>query len=144
MAGQGKITREYATQLSDDGWNILYICIPNTPHLKVVPIPTSHGVSKQRYPDIVAVKDNRLLLVEVEMNLTKIITEDIVLRFTEMRQSLFDSNIYSMWSKQVEFVSTYKMPTKPIIETRLKIVNGVNQKSFSLVNQLESQCIMVI
>ncbi len=144
MAGQGKTTREYAAQLSNDGWSILYVCIPNTPHVKVVPIPTSHGVSKQRYPDIAAVRNDHLLLAEVEMSLTDAVVRDIVLRFDEMRQSLISPELYNLWSKKVELVSKHKMPSTPIIETRLKIVNGVDQKSIDLAHQLQSQGILVI
>jgi hypothetical protein len=144
MAGQGKTTRKYAAQLSSDGWNILYICIPNTPHVKVVPIPTSHGVSKQRYPDIAAVSNDRILLAEVEMNLTEAVAQDIILRFVEMQRSLMSPELYSMWSKKVETVSKHKMPPKPMIETRLKIINGVDQRSISLAEQLQSQGILVV
>jgi len=144
MAGQGKTTREYAAQLSNDGWSILYICIPNTPHVKVVPIPTSHGVSKQRYPDIAAVSNDHLLLAEVEMNLNGAVAQDIILRFVEMRQSLMNLELYSMWSKKVETVSKHKMPPIPVIETRLKIVNGVDQRSIDLAHQLQSQGIIIV
>lgn len=144
MAGQGKTTREYAAQLSSDGWSILYICIPNTPHVKVVPIPTSHGVSKQRYPDIAAVSNDLILLAEVEMNLTEAVAEDIILRFGEMRQSLMNPELYSLWSKKVATVSSHKMPPKPTIETRLKIVNGVDKRSIGLAHQLQSQGILVL
>ena len=144
MAGQGKTTREYAAQLSKEGWSILYVCIPNTPHVKVVPIPTSHGVSKQRYPDIAAVRNDRLLLTEVEMNLTEAVVQDIVLRFDEMQQSLMSPELYSLWSKKVEMVSKHKMPPVPMIETRLKIVNGIDQRSIDLAHQLQSQGILVV
>lgn len=144
MAGQGKTTRKYADQLTDEGWNILYVCIPNTPHVKVVPIPTSHGVSKQRYPDIAAVNNDRLLLAEVEMNLTESVAQDISLRFNEMRQALANPDIYRAWSSRVETVSKHKMPANPIVETRLKLVNGVDQKTSSLVDHLQSQGISIV
>lgn len=144
MAGQGKTTREYAKQLINEGWNVLYICIPNTPHVRVVPIPTSHGVSKQRYPDIAAEKDGYLLLVEIEMNLTEAVVQDISLRFNEMRHSLINPDLYRAWSNSVESVSKHKMPASPIIETRLKIVNGITRKSTNLVYQLQSQGISII
>ncbi|TON15434.1 hypothetical protein CGH61_24080, partial [Vibrio parahaemolyticus] len=65
MAKQGNVTKEYASFLSRNGWTVVYVCIPNTVHIGVVPIPTINGASKQRYPDIVAIKDEQLLIVEV-------------------------------------------------------------------------------
>lgn len=123
MAGQGKTTKSYAAQLRTEGWNVLYTCIPNSVHVRVTPIPTSHGVSKQRYPDIAAVKDNTLLLVEVEMSLSDSVVADIILRFTEMRYALTDQKIYTEWAKKVSVVSQLQIPLLPMVTTLLVIVN---------------------
>jgi hypothetical protein len=143
MAGQGKTTRKYADRLAEEGWNILYVCIPNTPHVKVVPIPTSHGVSKQRYPDVAAVNNDRILLAEVEMSLTESVAQDIGLRFNEMRRALENPEIYRAWSSRAEMVSKHKMPANPIIETRLKLVNGIGQKTSHLVDYLRAEGIVI-
>lgn len=143
MAGQGKTTRGYAEKLRQDGWNILFLCIPNSVHAGVVPIMTSHGVSKQRYPDIAALNGNIILLVEVEMALTDAITEDIALRFREMRYSLSNPEIYRAWASKIETATGLDMPCNPVIETRLLIVNGLSSKVSTLVNYLGASHISV-
>ena len=144
MGGQGKTIRLYSTRLAKQGWKILFLCIPNTPHVRVVPIPTSHGVSKQRYPDIAALRDERILLVEVEMSLTEAVAHDISLRFNEMRQALANQDIYRAWSQKVELVSDNKMPETPIIETRLKLVNGLDERSTRYADLLKLQGISIV
>lgn len=143
MAGQGKTTKDYAKTLRQGGWDILFLCIPNTAHLRVVPIVTSHGVSKQRYPDIAALSGNTILLVEVEMALTEAITADILLRFREMREGLSNPVIYSEWASKVKKATGIGMPLTPALETRLVIVNGINSKVHPLVNQLTANYISV-
>jgi hypothetical protein len=143
MAGQGKTTRLYATRLTDEGWKVLFICIPNSPHVGVVPIPTSHGVSKQRYPDIAALKNDQLLLVEVEMGLSDAVSQDIVLRFNEMRQALGNPALYRSWSQRVGLVSGHEMPLTPRIESRLLLVNGFDERSINFVKSLELHNISV-
>ncbi len=133
----------YAAGLAQKGWEVLYICIPNTPHVGVVPIPTSHGVSKQRYPDIAAIKNGRILLVEVEMSLTESVVQDIRLRFAEMREALASSETYRSWSAKVELATKRKMPTTAIVEACLKVVNSRDQRSAHLIDQLEADSIVV-
>lgn len=111
--------------------------------MRVVPIPTSHGVSKQRYPDIAALREDKILLVEVEMGLSEAVSQDIVLRFSEMRQALGNPDVYRHWSRRVELVSGHQMPTLPKIETRLRLVNGFDERSIPYVHFLESQGISV-
>ena len=57
MATQGFITKSISKQLTQDNWHVVYTCIPNTPHINVVPIRTSSISSSQRYPDIVIEKE---------------------------------------------------------------------------------------
>lgn len=144
MAGQGKTTRLYASILREEGWDVIYTCIPNSPHVRVVPIPTSHGVSKQRYPDILAIKNNRILLVEVEMALTNSVAQDIALRFYEMQKSLKNTDIYRGWSRAVEISSDVTMPITPDVEMRLKLVNGLNVESSPLLENLSQQNITLV
>ncbi|MDU9127602.1 PDDEXK family nuclease [Klebsiella aerogenes] len=144
MAGQGKTTRLYASMLREEGWNVIYTCIPNSPHVRVIPIPTAHGVSKQRYPDILAIKNNRILLVEVEMTLTNSVAQDISLRFSEMQKSLENIDIYRGWSRAVEISSNVTMPITPDVEMRLKLVNGLNAESSPLLQTLGQQNITLV
>lgn len=144
MAGQGKTTRLYASILREEGWEVIYTCIPNSPHVGVVPIPTSHGVSKQRYPDILAIKHNQILLVEVEMTLTNAVSQDISLRFYEMNKSLKNTDIYRGWSRAVEISSNVTMPITPDIEMRLKLVNGSNVESSPFLEILSQQNITLV
>ena len=109
----------------------------------VVPIPTSHGVSKQRYPDIAALKNDQLLLVEVEMGLSDAVSQDIVLRFNEMRQALGNPALYRSWSQRVGLVSGHEMPLAPRIESRLLLVNGFDERSINFVKSLELHNISV-
>jgi hypothetical protein len=143
MAGQGKTTRDYAEKLRQEGWGILFLCIPNTVHVGVVPIMTSHGVSKQRYPDIAALSGNTILLVEVEMALTDAITEDIILRFREMREGMSNPNVYRAWASKVGTVTGLDMPSNPVLETRLLIVKGITSKVASLADRLSASHIPV-
>jgi hypothetical protein len=144
MAGQGKTTKAYADQLKQDGWKILFLCIPNSVHFGVVPIPTSHGVSKQRYPDIAALKDGRLLFVEVEMALTESVVDDIILRFGEMRKTLANRETFHAWATKVAMVSETEMPMEPLIDAWLLVVKGVGQKSIHLLERLQGESITLV
>lgn len=102
---------------------MLYTCIPNSAHVGVVPIPTSHGVSKQRYPDIAALKQDRLLFVEVELALSETVVTDIILRFKEMRQALNNPKVYTDWANKIADLTKLRVPPNPTVETLLVIVN---------------------
>lgn len=144
MAGQAKTTKEYAKRLNAAGWNILFVCIPNSVHVGVVPIMTSHGVSKQRYPDIAAMMGNSILLVEVEMSLTNAVADDIVLRFAEMREGLSSSEVYRAWSSKLEIITGLKMPESPDLEVQLLLVNGISEKTAALVHRLNQARIPIV
>ena len=138
MAGQGKTTKDYAAALVVDGWTVLFICVPNTVHLNVVPIPTSHGVGKQRYPDIAAVKGNVVLLVEVEMSLTSAVAIDITLRFQEMLTSLLNPEIYAEWATMVSRNLQEILPSTPIFEFRLVLVRNLSLSHQPYLEKLSS------
>jgi len=124
MAGQGKVTLAVAASLEHEAWSVAYVCIPNTPHVGVVAIPTKQGTSRQRYPDIVAVKDGVLALVEVEMTLTGSVADDIVERFREMRAALQDRETYAMWSEAVSRSCSVDLPTRPTVVCCLVTTRG--------------------
>lgn len=113
MAGQGKITLKAAQDLKADGWQVAYVCVPNTPHIGAVAIPTKHGSSRQRYPDIVATNGSVLAVIEVEMSLSQIVAIDIVERFREMRMSLSEQSTYAMWRDAVRRECAVKLPEQP-------------------------------
>ncbi len=144
MAGQGQTIRDYVAHLRQEGWAILFSCIPNSVHVGVVPIMTSHGVSKQRYPDVAALCGNTILLVEVEMSLTEAITIDIALRFGEMREGLSNREVYRSWASKIATVTGLEMPPTPVIETRLIIVKGLTSKITPLVERLRLSQISVL
>lgn len=102
MAGQGKTTMELAAMLASAGWQIAYTCIPNNPHVGAVAIPTGRGTSRQRYPDIVACRDDVLALVEVEIAISESVVADITERFQEMVVALDDAGVYEIWRRAVE------------------------------------------
>ena len=144
MAKQGKVTKDYANLLSHDGWNIAYVCIPNTAHIGVVPIPTPHGTGKQRYPDIVAFKDKRLLIVEVEILLNEYVYEDISLRFSEMNYSLNDKSVFSSWSGLVSNYLGIDIPKDINIENQLLIIKPIKPEYFKYKDLLELANIEVV
>ena len=111
MAGQGKVTIAVASAMESSGWSVAYTCIPNTPHIGAVAIPTKQGTSQQRYPDVVACSDNVLALVEVEISLNRGVAEDIIERFNEMCSALSDKGTYRMWSAAVAKQCGVELPT---------------------------------
>lgn len=110
MANQGKITRKIAKMLSNDRWNVIYTCIPNTPHINVVPIPSVKGISQQRYPDILAYRNGETLLVEVEISLSKGVALDIIDRFNDQIKYLSIRENWKSWSEHVTEQTVYKLP----------------------------------
>ena len=144
MAKQGDVTRKYANSLTLDGWSVAYVCIPNTAHIGVVPIPTAHGSSKQRYPDIVALKGNRLLIVEVEISLNEYVYEDITLRFSEMNYSLSNEDLFLNWRWLVSHNCGTDIPLDVNIENQLIIIKPLKTDSFQYKELLENNNIKVI
>lgn len=122
MAGQGAAIREIATWLKHNKWIILFVCVPNTPHLGVIPIPTD-GVAKQRYPDIAAIKGSTLKLIEVEITVNDSVAEDIAGRLSQQRIALQRPNTWREWSSRVAASGGYKLPDEtPVIECELVVI----------------------
>lgn len=126
MAGQGSTTIAIAELLSTDGWQVAYTCIPNTPHLGAVPIPTAQGGSRQRYPDIVACRGDCLAIIEVEITVNSRVARDIVERFGEMREALSDPERYSIWRAAVLRSSSVSLPEQPRVVCQLVICRGTD------------------
>lgn len=123
MAGQGATIREVAAALREAGWNVLFICVPNTPHVGVIPIPTS-GIARQRYTDIVASKGSTIRLVEVEVSLNEGIAEDIATRLSEQRSALQRPTTWQEWSARVTASTGTSLPIKPDIECLLVVIKN--------------------
>lgn len=122
MAGQGSTIRSVAGRLHDAGWTVLFVCVPNTPHVGVVPIPTT-GAGRQRYTDIVATRGAVVRLIEVELSLSDAVAEDIAERLSEQRAALRAPATWVEWSARVTAATGGVLPTVPIIECELIVVN---------------------
>jgi hypothetical protein len=136
VAGQGSITIEIGKKLREDGWDIAFLCIPNTVHLNVIPIPTLRGGSKQRYPDIVAFKNGITRFIEVEMKLNHDIYEDIVERFSDFISSLSKDELWNIWRLHVQEQLRIKTPEVFIPQCDLVICGKIGRNSLSLVEAL--------
>ena len=101
MYGQGKTTKQIVRLLEENEWNVLFYCIPNTPHFNVIPITTKSGSSKQRYPDIVAFKGDYTRFIEVEITLNEKVADDILERFSEFISSLKSNEYWRIWRNHV-------------------------------------------
>lgn len=108
--GQGADIQRLADVLSENNWQVAYVCIPNRVHTRVVPIPTAGGGSEQRYPDIVATDGKRTLLVEVEPRLTEDSAPVIVQRFRGQVESLSNTSTWSQWREAVLQTTGVPMP----------------------------------
>lgn len=138
MAGQGKTTRQYAKSLKEEGWEIVYTCIPNTVHLGVIPIQTIDGASKQRYPDIVAYRENSLLLVEVEISINLNVYEDIKLRFKEMTETLSHEDKFLEWREKIQEVHGIHIQSDSEILRRLVLLKSPNKINSKHIDKLEN------
>jgi hypothetical protein len=110
VAGQGSTIKAVARELESSGWSVVYVCIPNTPHVGVVPITIKDGSAEQRYPDIVAYRDQITKIVEVEMGLTENVLYDIQTRFQEMVEALEDLEAWDTWRQHIHKVTGHSLP----------------------------------
>lgn len=143
MAGQGKVTKFIAQKITTDEWRVLFTCIPNTPHLNVVPIQTLSGSSKQRYPDIAAFRGNTIGLWEIEIQLSQDVAEDITTRFQEMVDSLTNIENYHNWAASLTRITGYQLPNTPQILTTLIVCNRIQSQDNELVHILNEKNIAV-
>lgn len=143
MAGQSSIIRQTREALQRAGWIVAYVCIPNTAHVGVVPIPTPEGVSRQRYPDIVCMKGEITRLVEVEMRLNENVARDILLRFTEMNAALRRPERWELWRTQVARECGVKMPERFVPRFDLILCSAVGVEDSGPLRLLEENGIHV-
>jgi hypothetical protein len=140
MAGQGAITQAYAANLEKQGWQIVYTCIPNTPHVSVIAIPIG-GSSKQCYPDILAFADNITKLVEVEIRLTQVIAAKITAKFAEILSAL--SPGWKTFRGHVKLVNGVSLPESFCPSCELIICGSGKSSHQELVGELNMAGISV-
>jgi hypothetical protein len=126
VAGQGASIRKVAEILKQKGWAVLFVCVPNTPHVGVIPIPTT-GPARQRYTDIAALKGSALRLIEVEISLTEKVAEDISFRLSEQRAALSRRATWLEWSSRLTASTGQLMPHRPIIECELCVIRPITK-----------------
>lgn len=144
MPGQGKTICLIADAYScNSNWDLVYKCVPNTPHLGVVPISTPFGASAQRYPDVVATNGAVVSIVEIELRLTPAVASDIVQRFKEMREALTDLGAWSSWRSQVHRVCRVELPIKFLPICTLVLCHPIPTGALNLCNLLLSSNIAV-
>ncbi|MCI0565157.1 MAG: hypothetical protein MN733_42365, partial [Nitrososphaera sp.] len=129
--------------LNTNGWTIVYVCVPNTPHVNVVPIPIASG-SKQRYPDIVAFRGQITKLVEVEMKLNSNVAENIQIRFDEAVAALSDQHAWENWRQHIHRVTGLLLPHRFVPECDLVLCKPPGPKQSKLVAALQEASINVV
>lgn len=111
MTGQGSVTNEVAAALRGAGWRVVFTCIPNAVHHGVVPISTPGGSARQRYPDVLSVRQGVTRLIEVETRLTAAVADNIALRLEEQVVALSDPDYWEVWRRHVEEIHELPMPS---------------------------------
>jgi len=134
MSGQSCGTKNIVSLLEKEGWNIIFKCLPNTPHLGVIPIPVSTGTSLQRYPDICATKNKIIKLIEVEIKdslKVRLKTEE---RFVEQTKSLNNKEIFQKWRKRVSDYTKSDVSETISIECELWILQKPKKPTLDNIN----------
>lgn len=144
MPDQGQTILGVKRALSrEDGWTVAYVCVPNTPHIGVVPITTPEGSSEQRYPDVVATNELVIRLIEVEIKLTREVGTDILTRFKEMTTALQSSQMWKSWRRHVQEECGLSMPDTPRLSKELVLCTDTPPIDNSVAERLRSQKISV-
>ncbi len=114
------------------------MCVPNTAHTGVVPIPTAAGSGRQRYPDLLAIRGDVTLLVEVEPALLTSVAEHTVERFGEQVAALRDHEVWCTWREHVETIHSVTMPLRFTPRTVLVVCSPVSRVQRRHVATLEA------
>jgi hypothetical protein len=144
VAGQGATTKRAAATLRDSGWQVVYTCVPNTPHLGVVPISTRTGVTAQRYPDILSTHGNVIRLSEVEMSLTEDVATKAIERFGEQRSALSTPEVYADLRSRVLELTGIELPKTPTVVCELVICAKLDNRNRGMVAELDRHGILVV
>jgi hypothetical protein len=118
--GQGKVTNSIAELLIENGWSVLFKCVPNTIHIGVVPIPIGYG--KTRYPDIVAYQNGVMKLIEIEPKLNSEICQSLKVRLEEQRTALGNRKIRSDWIRSLTMKTGVSIGIEFDIECELVVI----------------------
>jgi len=129
LSGQGVSIKHIAEKLKGANWNVVYVCVPNTPHVGVVPISTGAGVTAQRYPDILSTKDDVIRLTEVEISLNENVAMKAIERFLEQRSTLLKPIYYTDFGSRVKELTGIILPQKPIIICELITCKNISIKA---------------
>ena len=142
MAAQAVVTNAVAKALAEAGWQVVFVCLPNTVHHGAIPISTPGGSARQRYPDVLAVDGEVTRLIEVENVLTEAVADDIALRLAEQTHALEDSGYWEVWRRHVESVHGIGMPPafNPLREL---VIGGERRLDEALVARLAGAGIRV-
>jgi len=144
MSSQGQtILNVRRTLKQGDGWAVAYVCVPNTPHIGVIPITTPEGSSEQRYPDVVATNGLVVRLIEVEIRLTEEVGTDILTRFREMSAALQSSQIWESWTQDVREVCDLSMPDTPHLSKELVLCKETPPFDGTVARELKSRDISI-
>lgn len=144
MAGQGETTNGIAALLQDSGWLVIFKCIPNATHVGVVPIPVAQGgAAKQRYPDILSLKDDVLRLTEVEIGMSEEIADKTIERFHEQVTALSTPETWAAWRARVMGLTGYDIPAVCRVRCELVLCKAVKDEHIPLIAKLASHSIPV-
>lgn len=141
MSGQGKVTRALASRLEQQGWHVVYTCIPNTPHVKVTPIPVLNG--EQRYPDIVAYRGDVTRFIEVEIALSNAVADNIARRFDDYVSALREAEAWSTWKSHVLATTGHVLPDEFHPRLELAVCRRIGNGMEDVIERLESAGISV-
>lgn len=143
MAGQASTTIAIADILLRTGWTVVFRCIPNSPHIGVVPIPIQRGSAKQRYPDILSFRDHILRLTEVEIALTDNIADKIIERFDEQRAALLSPVTWVAWTARVRSLTGHLLPADCQLSCELVVCKPIGTRHVHCIPRLSRRGIAV-
>lgn len=126
MISQGMAIRHVVEVLQENQWAVAFFSMPNTAHTGVVPIPTVTPGARQRYPDVVATKDDVLLLAEIEPRLTPAVRREITRRFTHHDEALSDTPTWRRWSSRVFTATGVRLPEDFLPRHQLVVCQSVD------------------
>jgi len=143
LAGQGTTINSIADTLESNGWNVIFVCVPNTPHIGVVPIPIEGGSSNQRYPDVLAVKGDVLRLTEVEVKISDDVVNKTIERFAEQQTSLRDVQTWQSWSARIQSLTGIELPAACQLYCELVVCNDLRPNNNAHVSRVTAAGIRV-
>jgi len=143
IAHQGDVTRAACRLLQAARWTVVYSCVPNTPHVGVIPIPTPSGSARQRYPDILATDGTVVRLVEVEPRLTRGVATNIIQRLGEQVGALSVAEAWESWRRHVEESHGLSMPREFVPRTDLVVCAGLSPSHQPQLERLAAAAIAV-